>query len=134
MAAPLFTNAELDAWTGTTIAAPTFALVLELVTTAIRGEVGAATYDALADVTPLKLVALDVARRMLRNGEGLRSAAFQIDDYSETITYATETLDAPGLTPDDIDQIRRALGLSSGRAFTIRPAGMPDCGVERAWC
>ncbi|MEU4399776.1 hypothetical protein [Micromonospora orduensis] len=121
----LFTLAELDAWAQTTVPEATGTLVLELVTTLIRGEVGADRYDALTDLSPLKPIALDVARRMIRNADGRRSVASQIDDYSETVTYASETLAAPFLTADDRDRLWRALGLRGSAAFTIRP-GAPD--------
>jgi hypothetical protein len=127
----LFTLAELDAWAQTTIDPGTGALVLELVTTAIRGIIGADRYDALTDLAPLKLVALDVARRMIRNADGRRSTAHQIDDYSETVTYASETLQPPSLTDADIDAIWVALGVRRGGAFTIRPA-VPV--AARSWC
>lgn len=135
MAPPLFTLPELDAWVQGTVPPATATLVLELVTTAIRDEVGAATYDALADVTSLKLIALDLARRMQRNADGRRTRSRQIDDYTETNTYATETLQTPALTTDDIERIRRALGLdASTAAFTIRPAGTPDrCASTTHW-
>ena len=75
---------EFDTFTAT--------LARELTTIAIREEVGAATYDALTDVSAFKPIALAVAKRVVWNPEGLRSRAEQIDDYSQTLTYATETL------------------------------------------
>jgi hypothetical protein len=132
--AGLFTLEELDAWAQTTVGAATGALVLDLVTTAIRGEVGADRYDALEDLTPLKLVALDVARRMIRNADGRRSTQKQLDDYSTTVTYATETLAAPYLTEDDIARIWAALGVKPRGAFTIRPYGEPaTTAAYRRW-
>lgn len=124
MAPPLFTLPELDAYTQQTVPADTGALVLSLVTIAIRSEVGADTYDALTDVTPLKPIALDLARRMLLNPGGIRSTSRQVDDYTETSTYASETLLPADLTEADRDRIRRALGLAPSGAFTIRP-GVP---------
>lgn len=118
---PLFTLPELDAYTQSTVPADTGALVLALVTIAIRSEVGADTYDALTDVSPLKPIALDLARRMLLNPGGIRSTSRQIDDYTETNTYASETLLPADLTEADRDRIRRALGLRTSGAFTIRP-------------
>lgn len=120
---PLFTLPELDAYTQSTVPEATGTLALALVTTLIRTEVGAATYDALTDVTALKPVALDVARRMLLNPGGQRSTSRQLDDYTETVTYASETLmAAAGLTDNERDRIRDALGLRPVGAFTIRPA------------
>jgi hypothetical protein len=125
----LFTPEELDAWTGKAIVEATGLLVLELVTAAIRNAVGAARYDALTDLSPLKQIALELARRMTRNVDGRRSVSRQLDDYTVTDTYASETLAAPVLTDDDLDQIWLALGLGRRRplgAFTIRPAYTPD--------
>jgi hypothetical protein len=122
----LFTLDELNAYVQATVPAATAALVLELVTAAIRGEVGASRYDALTDLTPLKLIALDLARRMQRNADGRRSTARQLDDFSTTVTYATETLQTPDLTDADIERIWRALGVRTAGAFTIRPTGVPD--------
>jgi hypothetical protein len=131
----LFTLEELDAWAQTDVSDATGELVRGLVTTAIRGYVGATTYDALTDLTPLKLVALDLARRMVRNADGKRSTSRQIDDYTETDTYAAETLTSVDLTDDDRARIDLALGLTPpAAAFTIRPAGTPDlCGTRRRY-
>jgi hypothetical protein len=122
----LFALEELDAYVQASVPAATGALVLELITTAIRTEIGSARYDALEDLSPLKFIALDVARRMQRNADGRRSVARQLDDFSTTVTYATETLQTPALTEDDIERIWRALGLRTAGAFTIRPAGASD--------
>jgi hypothetical protein len=108
------------------VPAATGTLVLELITTAIRTEIGSTRYDALEDLSPLKFIALDVARRMQRNADGRRSVARQLDDFSTTVTYATETLQTPDLTEDDIERIWRALGLRTPGAFTIRPTGASD--------
>lgn len=126
--AVLFTQDELALWArGSDVDEATYALTLDLVTTAIRTEAGADRFDALDDLVPLKLVALDVARRMLRNAAGLRSTSRQIDDYVETDTFATETLAAPDLTEDDRSRVWRALGVRTPAAFTIRPSGAADC-------
>ncbi|MGI5144797.1 hypothetical protein ACQEVC_45520 [Plantactinospora sp. CA-294935] len=123
---PLFTLPELDAYTQQTVPPATGALVLALVTTLIRNEVGPTVYDALTDVSMLKPVALDVAKRMLLNPGGMRSRSRQIDDYTETNTYASETLSGIGLTDAEREQIRDALGLGTSGAFTIRPYGAPS--------
>ena len=132
----LFTQAELSLWAQfATVDEDTYTLILTLVTTAIRGVVGGAVYDALDDLSPLKLVGLSLARRMLRNADGKRSTTRQIDDYSETDTFAGETLESPDLTDDDIDRILKALGLAPAGAFTIRPFGQPDRSFTRpGWC
>lgn len=121
----LFTLAELDAWVQATVSPATGALILQLVSTVIRNEIGADRYDALTDLSPLKLIALDLARRMQRNSDGRRSTSEQIDDYTTTVTYATETLQLPDLTADDIDSIWRAMGVRRTGAFTIRPSYLP---------
>ena len=132
----LFTQDELALWAPfTTISEATYQLVLDLVTTAVRAAAGPAVYDALQDLSPLKLIALGLARRMLRNADGKRSTSREIDDYSETDTYATETLDTADLTADEVDRIRDLLGLTLSAAFTIRPVGEPDrcSGSWRCW-
>jgi len=128
----LFTLEELNAYVQTAVPESTAYLVLDLVTTAIRTEVGASRYDALEDLAPLKLIALDLARRMQRNADGRRSTSRSLDDWSTTVTYATETLQTPDLTDADIDAIWRALGVRRNGAFTIRPQGQPDC-RRRSW-
>src|SRR3954467_5147134 len=91
----LFTLEELDAYVQASVPAATGTLVLELITTAIRTEIGSTRYAALEDLSPLKFIALAVARRMQRNADGRRSVARQLDDFSTTVTYATETLQTP---------------------------------------
>lgn len=119
----LFTLPELDAWTQTAVPVATGTLVRELVTTLIRSEVGAARYDALTDLSVLKPVALDVARRALANPGGVRSE--QVDDYS--VTYATEFVGGAALTEAERRLVRAAAGLTSSGAFTIRPAAPRYC-------
>lgn len=128
----LFTLEQFDAWVQGTVPPATGSLILDLVTTAIRGVIGADRYDALTDLTPLMLVALDVARRMWRNADGRRSATRQLDDWSTTVTYASETMQPPTLTDADIAAIWAALGVRHKGAFTIRPAYTPDC-TPRRW-
>jgi hypothetical protein len=99
-------------------------LARDLVTAEIRIYAGPAVYDALSDVdrVAFKAVALAAAKRVVLNPSGLRS--MQIDDYSET--FATETFGDAELTAAEKDRIDLVLGRSGG-AFTIRPAGTPDC-------
>ncbi|MEU4570836.1 hypothetical protein [Micromonospora sp. NPDC023956] len=137
MPADLFTPAELAAYPPPVdVPEETAALVLALVTAEIRGVVGDDRYDALTDVSALKPVALALARRMVDNPGGVRSRARQLDDYSETDTYASESLVPAELTDSEIDRIRRAVGLSPAGAFTIRP-GAPTvdrrCRSVPAW-
>ncbi|MCX5066909.1 hypothetical protein OOJ91_13740 [Micromonospora lupini] len=118
----LFTLAELEAYAQKTVPPATFALALELVTTEVRRVATPARYDALADVSVFKPVALELGKRMVTNPGGIRSTARQIDDYSVTDTYASETIGATSLTAEEEGRIRAAVGLTAGGAFTIRPA------------
>lgn len=108
---------EFDTYTAT--------LVRRLVTAEIRREVGPATYDALTDLSSFEGLALTVAKRAVLNPAGLRSVARQVDDYSRTDTYATETLGDVELTDAEKARIDRILGRNAG-AFTVRPYGQPD--------
>lgn len=132
----LFTLPELVKWAPfATVDEGTYDLVLQLITTEIRREVGPVRYDAITDLSPLKLFALDVAKRMVRNTDGKRSTSRQIDDYTETDTFATETLGSPDLTEADVERLWAALGERTAGAFTIRPAGAPDpvCRGRSRW-
>lgn len=117
--ADLFTLDELASYMQSDLDAATATLARLLVTTLIRNEVGATRYDALTDLSPLKPVALDVARRIMLNPDGVRSE--QVDDYQ--VTYAAEHLAGAALTPDEVTRVLAAAGIQSSGAFTIRPAG-----------
>ncbi len=113
----------------------TATLARDLVTIAIREHSGPTTYDALdaAGLLPFKPIALAAAKRIVQNPEGLRSRARQIDDYSETDTYATESLAEAELTEAEKARIDVILGRSAG-AFTIRAAAEPFVTVPaRCW-
>lgn len=129
----LFTLTELEAYAQKSVPAATYVLVLELVTTEVRRVATPARYAAMADLGVLKPVALDLARRMVTNPGGIRSTARQIDDYSVTDTYASETIGAASLTADEEARIRAAVGLSSGGAFTIRQVADPAAWCGPAW-
>ncbi|MFI2664876.1 hypothetical protein [Micromonospora carbonacea] len=105
-------------------------LARALTTALIRAEVGAARYDAMTDLSPFLPVALDVARRIMDPNKGKRSTTRQIDDYSETDSFVTEVPSAPELTESEAGRVRKAAGIASSAAFTIRPAGTPvrQCG------
>ena len=119
--ADLFTLEQLASYMQSDLDTASADLALSLATALIRGEVGAARYDALTDLSPLLPVALEVARRVLLNPTGVRSE--QIDDYS--VTYATEFVGGAVLTDAERAQVRRLLGLAPRGAFTITPAGSP---------
>lgn len=103
----------------------TATLVRRLVTKEIRREVGPAVYDAMADVSDFEGLALAVAKRSVLNPAGMRSIARQVDDFSRTDTFATETLLDVELTEADKERISQILGRATG-AFTVRPYGQPD--------
>jgi hypothetical protein len=103
--------AEFDTATAT--------LARDLAAAEIRYEVGAIRYDALTDVTAFKRIALDLAKRIVTNPDGLRSMS--IDDYSET--YASESLAGGGLTQAEKDRIAEILGGTG--AFTVRAVAEP---------
>lgn len=92
-------------------------LARQLATSEIRRFVGAARYDALDadDQADLKGVALQIAKRIIFNPEGMRSE--QIDDYSYTIS--AEDLRPPQLAESEERRINRIIGRSP--AHTIRP-------------
>lgn len=98
---------EFDAFTAT--------LARELATAKLRAAAGPVRYDALTDLSLLKPIALDLAKRIVTNPSGLRSAS--IDDYSET--FASETLGSD-LSRAEVAEVRRLTGRPS--AFTIAPA------------
>ncbi len=124
--ADLFTLDEFFAYPGTGGVEPaTVELVRELATAEIRREVGEDVFDALVDLTPFKALALAVVQRATTNPGGLRSRQRQVDDYSETDTWAVETLGGGELTESELDRIDRILGRTSGGAFTVRPAYTP---------
>lgn len=111
-------------------------LLRELTTIEIRNEVGAAVYDAFTDLSPFKGLALAVAKRAALNPTGVRSSSASVDDYTENITFAAETLYDVELTDADRDRIGRIVGRLLGRsseAFTIRPAGRADTVLRSAW-
>lgn len=69
----------------------------------------------------IKGICLDVAARAYRNPEGLRSRERAVDDYRESDTYATETVGGSVmLSPSEVRAARRALGLPSARAVSLR--------------
>ncbi len=129
----LFTISELTAYMQvSSLDEVTALLIRDLVTAEIRQAVGATTYDALTDLTGMKLIALVAAKRMILNPEEFRSET--IDDYS--YTRSSESLADPYLTDDELGRLRSIAGLSSGGAFSIRPyadvaTSQADCRIQR---
>lgn len=107
-------------------------VIRSLVTIEIRRAVGAATYDALTDLLEFKAIAMAAAKRAALNPEGLRSVTRSVDDYTQTDTYAAETLGDVELTEAEIVKIDKILGRNqSPGAFTVRPYGQPDVYCSR---
>lgn len=129
--ADLFELEQLASYMQSDLDQATATLARSLTTTLIRSAVGATRYDALTDLSPLMPVALDVARRIMLNPDGVRSE--QVDDYS--VTYAAESLSGAALTADETARARAAAGLRTGGAFTITPAAPTGCIVRStpAW-
>jgi hypothetical protein len=116
----IFTKTELADYVQvdvSTISDSRYQLLLELVTTEIVNVIGQARFDATAE-SKFKPVALDMTKRMFTNPSGLRSEQATIDDYTRTLTYASETVVPFEATVDERRRIRKAAGLKN--AFTIR--------------
>lgn len=96
-------------------------LVLDMASEAIRSVARDATLDAPTAPLELTRICLQAAGRGYKNPQGLRSQQRAVDDYSETDTYATETLAASvELTPQERTDVLVAIGTTA--AFTIRPS------------
>lgn len=128
--ADLFTRAELASYLQVAeVDNATTDLLLALVTAEIRQHVGGSTYDAMspADLLAFKGIALEVAKRAYLNPSGARQRSYAIDDYQQSETLASETFGGVVLTESEQARIDRIIGRSTSGAFTIRPAGRPDC-------
>jgi hypothetical protein len=123
----LFTRAELASYLQIPeVDNATADLLLALVTAEIRAHVGGVTYDALSDLDLLafKGIALEVAKRCYLNPSGVRQQSSAIDDYQESLTYASETFGGVVLSDSEIARIDKILGRASG-AFTVRAVAEP---------
>lgn len=115
----LFTKADLAAYLQVDVSAitdATYLLIEQKVRVEIVNCIGQARFDA-TDESRFFSVALDMAKRMYANPQGIRSEQRTIDDYTRTTTYASETVTAFEATRDDCRRIRKAAGLSD--AFSI---------------
>jgi predicted GNAT family acetyltransferase len=99
------------------IADATYEVIELKIRTEIINLIGQARFDA-TDETKFFSVALDMAKRLYQNASGLRSEQATIDDYTRTLTYASETVVPFEASIDEQRRIRRAAGLKN--AFTIR--------------
>jgi hypothetical protein len=118
----LFELTELASYMQQDLDAATATLNRELATTRIRRVIGTRRWDGLTEqqATDLKPIALDIAKRLTENPNGLRQTSHSIDDYTESQQYAIETVGGTGLTQQEIDDIRGVFGLAGG-AFSIAP-------------
>lgn len=117
----IYTKAELATYLGKTVADISddeYNLRLELVTTEIINVIGQARFDAVAE-SVFKPVALEIAKTMSINPDGLRTEQESIDDYNRSVTYASETV-AAAVSGDQERRIRRAAGVPA--AFSITPS------------
>jgi hypothetical protein len=123
----LFTRAELASYLQIPeVDNATADLLLQLVTAEIRGHVGGTTYDAMSDLDLLRFkgLALEVAKRCYLNPSGVRQQSSAIDDYQESLTYASETFGGVVLSESETERIDKILGRATG-AFTIRAVAEP---------
>lgn len=116
----LFTREQLAAYLQVDVASipeATYEVIELKIRTEIINLIGQARFDAVSEAVFLS-VALDMAKRQFQNAAGLRSEQATIDDYTTTLTYASETVVPFEATMDERRRIRRAAGLKG--AFTIR--------------
>ncbi|MEU5156752.1 hypothetical protein [Glycomyces sp. NPDC021274] len=116
----LFTKDQLAAYLQVdpaSIPDVTYTVIEEKVRAEIINLVGQTRFDNAGEAKFFS-VALDMAKRMYTNASGLRSRQETIDDYTQTLTYASETVAPFEPTLDEQRRIRRAAGLKG--AFSIR--------------
>jgi hypothetical protein len=97
----------------------TYLLLERKVRVEIINVIGQARFDA-TDGGKFFSVALDMAKRMYTNSSGLRSTQETIDDYTRTLTYASETVTSFEVSEDEQRRIRRAAGLKGAFSIVIR--------------
>jgi hypothetical protein len=97
----------------------TYLLLERKVRVEIINAVGQARFDA-TDESRFFSVALDMAKRLFTNPSGLRSQQGTIDDYTQILTYASETVTSFEVSRDESRRIRRAAGLGSAFSIAIR--------------
>jgi hypothetical protein len=115
----LFTKDDLAAFLQvdpSDVAEGTYLLLERKIRVEIVNVIGQDKFDAAGEAVFFS-VALDMAKRMYQNASGLRSEQATIDDYTRTLTYASETVAPFETTADDRRRIRRAAGL--GSAFSV---------------
>jgi hypothetical protein len=116
----LFTKDDLAAFLQvdpSSIDEGTYLLLERKVRVEIVNVIGQVRFDA-TDQARFFSVALDMAKRMYINPTGLRSEQGTIDDYTRTLTYASESVTSFEVSGDEQRRIRRAAGLKG--AFSIK--------------
>jgi hypothetical protein len=118
----LFSREDLAAFLQVDVSAvsdATYLLIERKIRVEITNLIGQSRFDAAGEAVFFS-VALDMAKRLFQNSSGLRSEQSTIDDYTRTVTYASETVVPFEASLDEQRRIRKAAGLRN--AFTIRIA------------
>lgn len=116
----LFTKDDLAAYlqvAASTITDATYTLIEKKIRVEIVNLIGQTRFDAAGEAVFFS-VALDMAKRLFQNAAGLRSEQATIDDYTRTLTYASETVVPFEASRDEQRRIRKAAGMKA--AFSVR--------------
>jgi hypothetical protein len=115
----LFTKDDLAAFLqvdASLIPDATYTLIEKKIGVEIVNQIGQARFDEVGEAVFFS-VALDMAKRLFTNPSGLRSQQGTIDDYTEILTFASETVTSFEVSRDEVRRIRKAAGL--GNAFSV---------------
>jgi hypothetical protein len=115
----LFTKDDLAAFLqvdASLISEATYTLIEKKIRTDIVNQIGQSNFDDVGESVFFS-IALDMAKRLFTNPSGLRSQQGTIDDYTEILTFASETVTSFEVSRDEVRRIRKAAGL--GNAFSI---------------
>jgi hypothetical protein len=118
----LFTKDDLAAFLQvdpSSIDEGTYTLLERKIRVEIINLIGQSRFDSAGEAVFFS-VALDMAKRMYTNASGLRSTQETIDDYTRTLTYASETVTSFEVSEDERRRIRRAAGLKGAFSIVIR--------------
>lgn len=118
----LFTKEQLAAYLQidpASIPEVTYEVIELKIRTEIINLIGQTRFDAV-DESVFFSVALDMAKRLYQNASGLRSEQATIDDYTRTLTYASETVVPFETSRDEQRRIRKAAGMSAAFSVAIR--------------
>lgn len=115
----LFTKDDLAAFLqveASSIPDATYTLIEKKIRVEIVNLISQASFDAAGEAVFFS-VALDMAKRLFSNPSGLRSQQGTIDDYTEILTFASETVTSFEVSRDEVRRVRKAAGL--GNAFSV---------------